>query len=215
MKFALNHSYRFKPNHGYAVAFMAGFLQATMIMSVEVVNIISILSYGDTLNVVICFLALAIVAQFDNFFYDSLGENKDKDLLETEEYKSLLLIQRTTSKNARGKMAGNKLNDGNLDFLRDPKFEDKKWKLDGIVEGDNYIFVRFLERSCTNKLLSIIYRFFRVIYVSLWYYFLPFAALLGSFFIPFLFEMVTEHHDGDKASNIFIDPEQIITDFTK
>lgn len=62
MKFALNHSYRFKPGAGYAVAFMSGFLQATMIYSVEIVNIFSILSYGDTLNVVIAFLALAIVA---------------------------------------------------------------------------------------------------------------------------------------------------------
>ena len=211
MKFALNHSYLFKPGHGYAVAYMSGFCQAIMIFSVEMVNIISILSYADTLNVVICFLALAIVKDFDDFFYQSLGTNKDKDLIETENYKSLYMIKRTTSKNARGKMEGNKLKDENLDYLRDPKFEEKKWKLDGIVDGDNYIFVPFLSRSCTNKLLSIIYRFFRVLYVSLWYYFLPFAALLGSFFIPYFFEKYTTHHDGDSISTITIDPEQIVT----
>ena len=36
-------------------------------------------------NVVICFCALAIVAQFDNFFYEALGATKDKELLELVE----------------------------------------------------------------------------------------------------------------------------------
>ena len=211
MKFAINHSYRFKPGNGYAVAYMSGFLQATMIFSVEIVNIISILSYKDTLNVVIAFLALAIVAQFDNFFYDSLGANKDKELLETEIYKSTVLIQRTTSKNARGKIDGNKLQDANLDYLRDPQFAEKEWKFSGITEGDNYIFVGFKDRSCGNKFLAIVYRFYRVCYTALWYYFLPFAALLGSFFVPYFFERYQTHHDGD--TYIAIDPEQTYSDY--
>lgn len=211
MKFALNHSYRFKPGSGYAVAFMSGFLQATMIFSVEIVNIISILSYGDTLNVVIAFLALAIVAQFDNFFYDSLGANKDKELLETEIYKSTVLIQRSSSKNARGKIDGNKLLDANLDYLRDPQFAEKEWKFSGINEGDNYIFVGFNQRSCGNKFLAVVYRFYRVCYTALWFYFLPFAALLGSFFVPYFFETYQSHHDGD--SFISIDPEQSYSDY--
>lgn len=117
------------------------------------------------------------------------------------------MIQRTSSKNARGKIDGNKLQDENLDYLRDPKFESQKWKLDGVTtEGDNYIFVNFKSRSFFNKLLAIVYRFYRVVYVSLWYYFLPFAALLGSFFVPYFFEKYRSHHDGDTV--VKIDPEQ-------
>jgi hypothetical protein len=59
MKFAINHAYKFK---NFSIAFMAGFMQSSMIFAVEFINILSILSYEDTLNVIICFLGLAVIA---------------------------------------------------------------------------------------------------------------------------------------------------------
>ena len=128
MKFAINHAYKFK---NFAVAFLAGWMQATMIIAVELVNILSILSYSDTLNVVICFLALAIIAQFDNFFYDALGENQDKELITNADvYDELLYtIRRTTSYQSLAHIEANKLDDPALEYLRDPKFKLHKLKL--------------------------------------------------------------------------------------
>jgi hypothetical protein len=59
MKFAINHAYKFK---NFSIAFMAGFMQSSMIIAVEFINILSILSYTSTLDVIICFLGLAVIA---------------------------------------------------------------------------------------------------------------------------------------------------------
>jgi hypothetical protein len=204
MKFALNHSYKFKPGLGYVVAFFAGFLQTSMIMSVEIINIFSILSYPDTLNVVICFLALAIIAQFDNYFYEAFGNNQDKALLTSEHYDDLLYtIRRTSSRAGYAAIEPNKLEDPSLDYLKDPQFAPKKWKLSGVTDSDNYICVRFRERSVTNKVLTVIYRMFRCVYVSFWFYFFPFSCLLGSFFIPYY----VNKYNGTTAA---VDPETTI-----
>jgi hypothetical protein len=59
MKFAINHAYKFK---NFAVAFMAGWMQASMIFAVEIINILAIQSYTSTIDVIICFLGLAVIA---------------------------------------------------------------------------------------------------------------------------------------------------------
>jgi hypothetical protein len=201
MKFAINHSYKFKPGIGYQVAFMSGLMQASMIMVVEIVNVLVILSYADTLNVVICFCALAIIAEFDNFFYEAIGANKDKELLEFDGFDELLYtIRRTSSSAARGDFEPNKLDDPALDYIRDPKFNTHQWKLDGVKAGDNYIKINFRDRSFMNKVLMCIYRVYRCIYIN-WFYFFPFLCLLGSFYIPFFVNYLRQ--DNRTA----IDPE--------
>jgi hypothetical protein len=82
MKFALNHDYRFE---NYKVAFLAGFMQATMIFVVEIVNFFAILTAGSILDVVMNFMALAIIAEFDDFFYGALGEDDGKKMLQDAE----------------------------------------------------------------------------------------------------------------------------------
>jgi hypothetical protein len=37
-------------------------------------------------------------------------------------------------------------------------------------------------------LLKCIYKVFRVIYTSVWFYFLPFLALLGSYIVPYYYK---------------------------
>ena len=36
-----------------------------------------------------------------------------------------------------------------------------------------------------NKVAFIVYRIFRSVYVSFWFYFLPFSILFGSYYVPY------------------------------
>ena len=55
-----------------------------MVFTVEGVNFLVILSSGSTvLNTVMNFMALATIAEFDDFFYKALGEDEIKNLLDT------------------------------------------------------------------------------------------------------------------------------------
>lgn len=116
MKFTLNHSYRFDDAR---IAFLSGFLQTVMIMVVETVNVMAILSASTVLDIVMNFMALAIISEFDDTFYGALGdEDEGKKVLVEENFKELLKITRTTSKEARAKCEGNKLKDDTYEFLQ-------------------------------------------------------------------------------------------------
>jgi hypothetical protein len=70
MKFALNHNYRFE---SYKIAFLAGFLQTTSMFVVELVNFVVIMSSTTYIEVVMNFMALYIVSEFDEAFYAAIG----------------------------------------------------------------------------------------------------------------------------------------------
>ena len=67
--------------------------------------------------------------------------------------------------------------------------------------GDNYIHLSFKERTLLGKLLAMVYRAYKLLYVSFWFYFLPFTALLGSFFIPYFVKSLRSEN------STAIDPE--------
>ena len=50
-----------------------------------------------------------------------------------------------------------------------------------------HIKVLFSERTCLNKVLFGIYRLFRFIFVSVWFYFIPFVAMFASYILPWYF----------------------------
>jgi hypothetical protein len=98
MKFALNHSYRFDSPF---LAFTAGFLQALSSVAIEVINFIVILTSDSYLNVVMNFMALAIISEFDNAFYSATGQDAIKDIIEDPDtFSELYTITRTSSRNA-------------------------------------------------------------------------------------------------------------------
>jgi hypothetical protein len=66
MKYALNHPWRFE---NWKIAFLSGFLQASIIIVIEMVNFLSILSSYAVLDIVMNFLALVVISDFDDFFY--------------------------------------------------------------------------------------------------------------------------------------------------
>merc|ERR1712241_742959 len=69
MKFAQNHPWKFD---NYFIAWLSGFLQASMVLYVETVNYIALLTNLSHLDIVMNFLALVVIADFDDFFYGAL-----------------------------------------------------------------------------------------------------------------------------------------------
>lgn len=152
------------------------------------------------MDVVIAFLGYAIIADFSAFFYTALGENPDKDLLTAEGFDELLFtVRKTSSPNAHADIKGNELHDPALDYLKEPKFEIYKFKLDQMGD-DNFIHIGFTERSLFNQILCVIYRLFRLVYVSIWFYFFPLLGLLGSFYIPYFIKTYFPETEVTKES---------------
>ena len=65
-KFALNHSYLFQSSETAAII---GFLQSTIVLFVEIVNIEIILTSLTPTDIVYNFIALAVIAEFDDFVF--------------------------------------------------------------------------------------------------------------------------------------------------
>jgi Na+-transporting NADH:ubiquinone oxidoreductase subunit NqrB len=78
MKFALAHSYRFD---SLFVAYLVGLLQTVSIFVIEIVNFIVILTSSNYLETVMNFMALAVIADFDDAFFSSLGEEDLKQIV--------------------------------------------------------------------------------------------------------------------------------------
>lgn len=70
-----------------------------------------------------------------------------------------------------------------------------------IQPGDNYIHLAFKDRTLLSKILAVVYRVFRLLYVSFYFYFLPFAALLWQFFIPYFVNLLRDEN------SVALDPE--------
>ena len=52
-----------------------------------------------------------------------------------------------------------------------------------------YIYAGFGERGIVNMAALSVYRLIRVIFVSVWFYFIPFIVLFGSYYVPFYMQM--------------------------
>ena len=50
----------------------------------------------------------------------------------------------------------------------------------------SYIYISFWDRSFLNKILWCIYKVYRILYVSIWFYFLPFVVIIGSYAVPLI-----------------------------
>ncbi len=98
MKYTLNHTWRFENWH---LAFLCGLLQTIVIGLVEIVNFIAIMSSGTVVNVVMNFLALVVISEFDDFFYQALGEDDCKIYLSDPAFGEVVKIERTTSSRAK------------------------------------------------------------------------------------------------------------------
>ena len=146
MKYAMNHQWRFRK---WYAAFFVGFAQMFVTMWVEVVNLAVLLTNNTCLDIIMNFLALVIISEFDDYFFNSLRREPIQDLIAQGEMEiqgsviklqNILRIQTTTSARARHPVEGNKiLKDGD--------------NAEGVVNSSNQqeILFQHLEKSNTTK----------------------------------------------------------------
>jgi hypothetical protein len=81
MKFSANHPYKFNM---YSIAWLSGMLQTTSCLTVEIANIGVLCGANDTISIVFNFIALAIIAEFDNFVFSSMKTENMRELIERQ-----------------------------------------------------------------------------------------------------------------------------------
>ena len=163
MKFAVNHDYLF---YDFKLAFISSFFQTTIVIGVESVNIALICQGQDPLTVVLNFIALAVIAEFDNFLYNSLRNEPMKQLTETEVCSKILVVQHKTSKRCKVH---------ELSTVKDEKGNFRPLK------------VFFSKRSLSNKIFYIQYKCLRIFMASLYFYFFPFLVIFISIMMPLIY----------------------------
>ena len=89
MKYAVNHRWKFVD---YKIAFLSGFLQALTVVVVESVNFMAILTNFEIIEIVMDFLALIVIAEFDDFFFDTVSEYDITEVIDNKIYESFLVI---------------------------------------------------------------------------------------------------------------------------
>ena len=70
MKYAINHSWKFQNER---LAYLAGFFQSTTIIVVTILNYYTIIAATEVIDIVMNFLALAVIAELDDFFFEAHG----------------------------------------------------------------------------------------------------------------------------------------------
>ena len=66
MKFAINHPWKFD---NYIGAFYVGFCQAMVVISNEIVNLAVLNTNNTIMDILMNFLALVIISDFDDYFF--------------------------------------------------------------------------------------------------------------------------------------------------
>ena len=84
MKFASNNPRKFNSS---TAAFVTGLLQGSAVLGVEILSVTVCLTSTQVLDVVMNFIALAVIADFDDFIYGAIRNENIKDLIENDEVK--------------------------------------------------------------------------------------------------------------------------------
>lgn len=142
-------------------------------------------------DVLMNFVALTVISSFDNAFYCALGDDPMKKINTDHNFNYLYKIKTTTSSYAALKHEAHKLDD--------PICVDKKGKQ---IKGGQ-IYVDFKKRSWCNAILRCIYLIYRTFYVSVYFYFLPFILLLGSYYVPSYIQLAVKNGDYENIKAYF------------
>ena len=133
---------------------------------IEIASIFVICSATDTISIIFNFIALAILCDFDGFVYESIKNESFKLLIEEEFVNYATQICHTTSRRCR---------DDELSTVKLP-------------DSDEYrlLKIKFKDRGCDLKIMYVIYKIVKVQYSAVFFYFLPFTAVIISNVIPVL-----------------------------
>lgn len=126
-------------------------------------NLIVLCACNDAVNIIFNFTAIAIVAEFDNFVFESLKNESFKELLDEKFTEKVLIIKHTTSKKC------------GQDELSSEKDEYDEFRP---------LRVNFKDRDLMNKIYFVVYKILKGFYVSFYFYFIPFTVILVSAIVP-------------------------------
>jgi hypothetical protein len=171
MKYSLNQHYKFS---NYLVVFFVYFFRFIIILGIEIANILVIVNKNTIQDVICNFVALTAITQFDDFFYENITDDEFKGYLVTkkDEIRRCFRIETTTSWQSDSK-----------DEFKD--YVDYRANLKD-NEGENPIKIKVCRcgDSFWRGFFFVVYKFLRVVYVSTWYYFAPFLAIILSYAKP-------------------------------
>jgi len=114
MKYSINHPWKF---NNWWSAFSVGLYQFIIIVMVEFVSMMVLLLQQSVLDVLMNFLALTVLTQFDDYLFMSLHDDPVSKLIKDEEItilgkdiklSDIIKVETTTSWHARFKIEGNR-----------------------------------------------------------------------------------------------------------
>ena len=132
-----------------------------------------LLTSKSYIEVILNFMTIQVIAGFDEAFWSAVGANESKEIITNSSYKYLYKITRTSSSKAF-KNDKNRINDDTL--------PEDNTKITHIHNG-------FTDLTCFWKIFRVIYKFFKVIQISVWFYSIPFLFILGSYLVPLYFRI--------------------------
>ena len=78
MKYANNHPWKFR---SWKWAYFIGFAQLLMVISVEFINLILICENDTVMSIIMDFLALVIISDFDEYYIACMQNDKNYQLI--------------------------------------------------------------------------------------------------------------------------------------
>ena len=120
MKYVVNHHWKFR---NWRQAYLIGFCQAFVLFLCEAVNLIILTTNHSMLDIIMNFLAIIVITEFDDAFFFIVQNEKLALLLTDKEFEhesklgekwmvkcdEILKIECTTSNYAKMRVPGNKL----------------------------------------------------------------------------------------------------------
>lgn len=164
MKYVLNHPYRF--TH-WQIAYMCAFMQALVVITVEITCMLIVLTSYDPLDTVFNFVGLTVITEFDNYCFESIQTEPLKLLTGEELAERVLPVYHTTSIHCA---------------------EDIMSGVIGKEDKELPMRIRWQDRTIGNLIMYIFYKSMRIFFVSFYFYFMPFASIIVSVLLPNWFD---------------------------
>ena len=177
MKYSLNHQWKFVH---WTFAYLAGFMQTISAVCVELCNFVVIVTSIEIIDIVMNFMALVVISEFGQYFYSAYTEKELKAVIIDKKYENFLIIQTTTSFESRAKIPGNEVEPQSCETKPGEHQDMNK------TQVPQYIRINFSDRKWYDKLLYLVYRLLRTLYVSFWFYFMPFLVIIASYVVPII-----------------------------
>ena len=193
MKYSMNHYWKFANDR---LAFSSGLLQVISMVGITLINYLVITINDNILDIAKDFTALMIIGSFDDIFGKVTGKELAKDVLTDPAYQELFKIETTTSVDAKRQKNEWLPKDEIYELITHFRRQDGKEE----IERPRRIRIAFTDRSCKGCRMPmyIIYRFFRVLHVTLWFYFGPFIVLFVMYAFPLYHTYASEKLDREE-----------------